>query len=73
MEDLNPVLELMFLSDLLSGPLTLLEAGHRFLPDLATRKTLKVHIAGSHLNESLADIKWEYLAHRLPGNPVHWP
>jgi len=65
-EDLDPVMEVLFLSDLLSGPYTLLESGHKFLPDMAHRETLKVHIAGSSIYESVSAIKWEYLAHRLP-------
>ena len=56
----------MFLSDLLSGPFTLLECGHKFLPGLASKESLKIHIVGSHLYESICSIKWEFLAHRLP-------
>ena len=65
-DDLDLVVELMFLSDLLSGPLTLLECGHKFLPGLASMEALKIHIVGSHYYESICSIKWEYLAHRLP-------
>jgi len=64
-------LEFAFLTNQLSGPLTLLQAADRFglagglkLPDA---RTLTVHIAGSALYEVIGIIKWEFIAHRLPG------
>ena len=59
-----------FTSDLLSGPLTLLEAADKWLPNLTHRESLKVHIAGASDYDLLALIKWEFLAHRLPALKV---
>merc|ERR1719318_1992945 len=59
-------LDFAFLTNQLSGPLTLLDAASRFLPELSTRTSLTVHIAGASLYEMMGIIKWEYLAHRLP-------
>ena len=64
-DDLHPLMvELFFLSDRLSGPFTLLGCGHKFLPGLASKEALKIHIVGSHFYESIC--KWEQLVHRLP-------
>ena len=60
------ILQSIFASDLLSGPLTLLEAAGKSLPGLADKESLKVHIAGAHDYDTIALLKWEYLAHRLP-------
>jgi len=59
-------LEFAFLTNQLSGPLTLLDIASRFLTDLKERSSLTVHIAGASLYEMMGIIKWEYLAHRLP-------
>lgn len=55
-----------FLTNQLSGPLTLLDIGNRFLSDMGTRKILTVHVVGAGVVEMMGVIKWEYLAHRLP-------
>ena len=63
-------MEKRFLSDRLTGPLTLLYVAQ--LCKLAKgisigqKKELVIHIAGSNTVEMLGIIKWEYLAHRLP-------
>ena len=63
-------MERRFLSDRLTGPLTLLYVAQ--LCKLANgvsihqKKELVIHIAGSNTVEMLGIIKWEYLAHRLP-------
>ena len=66
--DLNKsLLEAKFLSDFLSGPLTLLHIGSKFLPDFSRRKSLEIHIVGaSDYEADGCDVKWEHLAHRLP-------
>ena len=63
-------MERRFLSDRLTGPMTLLYVAQ--LCKLANgvsinqKKELVIHIAGSNTVEMLGIIKWEYLAHRLP-------
>jgi len=65
-------LDFAFLTNQLSGPLTLLDVGSRFVPDLSARTSLTVHIAGASIYEMMGIIKWEYLAHRLPNiSTVH--
>jgi len=59
-------LEFAFLTNQLSGPLTLLDIGHRFLPDFGIKSSLTVHIVGADFYDILGIIKWEYLAHRMP-------
>jgi len=59
-------LDFAFLTNQLSGPLTLLDIASRFLPNLGDRSNLVVHIAGASIYEMMGIIKWEYLAHRLP-------
>jgi len=56
----------VFLTNHLSGPLTLLDQAHIYLEGLETRKSLEVHVAGAGIYEMMGIIKWEYLAHRLP-------
>eukprot|EP00092_Neocalanus_flemingeri_P024546 GFUD01026621.1.p1 GENE.GFUD01026621.1~~GFUD01026621.1.p1 ORF type:complete len:459 (+),score=149.64 GFUD01026621.1:40-1416(+) len=60
------VMDFAFLTNQLSGPLTLLDIGHKFIPQFNTRTHLTVHLAGASMFEMLAMVKWEYLAHRLP-------
>jgi len=62
----NKELEFAFLTNQLSGPLTLLDIGHRFLSDFGTKLSLTVHIVGANVYEVMGIIKWEYLAHRMP-------
>ena len=63
-------MEQRFLSDRLTGPLTLLYAAQLCKlskgTSISQRKELVIHIAGSNTVEMLGIIKWEYLAHRLP-------
>lgn len=63
-------MEFRFLSDRLSGPLTILHCLKEFS---STENTdLKIHIVGSNVIEMLGIIKWEYLLHRLPKlNTLH--
>ena len=61
------LLQVKFLTDFLSGPLTLLDSGSKFLPDFSHKKSLEIHIVGaSDYEADGCDVKWEYLAHRLP-------
>lgn len=62
----NQELEFAFLTNQLSGPLTLLDIGHRFVANFGTKTSLTVHIVGANVCEMIGIIKWEYLAHRLP-------
>lgn len=55
-----------FLTNQLSGPLTLLDVGCRFLPSLGSMASLTIHVVGAGIVEMMGLIKWEYLAHRLP-------
>jgi len=55
-----------FLTNQLSGPLTILKQADRFLPSLSTTEELVVHVVGASIIEMMGLIKWEYLAHRLP-------
>ena len=63
-------MEQRFLSDRLTGPLTLLYVAQLCKlskgVSISHRKELVIHIAGSNTVEMLGIIKWEYLAHRLP-------
>jgi hypothetical protein len=63
-------MEKRFLSDRLTGPLTLLYVAQLCKLakgiSISKRKELVIHIAGSNTVEMLGIIKWEYLAHRLP-------
>jgi len=63
-------LEFAFLTNQLSGPLTLLQAADRFGLagglKLSDARTLTIHIAGAALYEVIGIIKWEFIAHRLP-------
>lgn len=61
-------MEQRFVSDRLTGPLTLLYVAQmcRLATDIGKVKELVIHIAGSNTVEMLGIIKWEYLAHRLP-------
>ena len=65
-DDDNLIIQSILVSDILSGPLTLLEAARKTLPGLADKESLKIHIAGAHDYDTIALLKWEYLAHRLP-------
>ena len=62
----NSTLHFIFASDLLSGPLTVLEAARKWTPDLAVKETLKVHISGAYEYDFWCPNKWEEIAHRLP-------
>ena len=63
-------MERRFLSDRLTGPLTLLYVAQLCKlakgASIGQKKELVIHIAGSNTVEMLGIIKWEYLAHRLP-------
>ena len=65
-------MEFRFLSDRLSGPLTIIHAmsslgdGIAAGVEVSRMRDLTVHIVGANVNEMLGIIKWEYLAHRLP-------
>ena len=63
-------MEQRFLSDRLTGPLTLLYAAQLCKlaknASMGKARELVIHIAGSNTVEMLGIIKWEYLAHRLP-------
>ena len=61
----NGILQFIFTSDLLSGPLTLFEAARRTLPDLADKESLQVHIAGADGYDLFCVEKWDYLADSL--------
>ena len=66
----NGVLQFIFTSDLLSGPLTLFEAARKTLPDLGTRESLTVHIAGAEGMDLYCLEKWDYLSSLLPALKV---
>ena len=63
-------MEFRFLSDRLSGPLTILYGANKH--GLSQGKKIEdvtdltVHIVGSNVIEMLGIIKWEYIVHRLP-------
>ena len=64
-------MEFRFLTDRLTGPLTIAYCGAKYgLNENIHIKNVKeqftVHIVGSNINEMLGIIKWEYLLHRLP-------
>merc|ERR1719186_1252568 len=65
-EAMKTVMDFASLTNQLSGPLTLLDIGYKFIPNFSTRKHLTIHLAGSSMFEMLGMIEWEYLAHRLP-------
>ena len=52
-------LEFCFLTNQLTGPLTLLDCLERFQPELASRESLVIHVAGASLFEMIGIIKWE--------------
>ena len=55
------------LTDDISGPMTILDIGHKFIPDFGKKKSLEIHVVGASGYEMRrCDLKWEYLAHRLP-------
>lgn len=62
-------MEFRFLSDRLSGPLTIVYAVGKYglSRQIETYHELTVHVVGSNVIEMLGIIKWEYLGHRLPG------
>ena len=69
--DVDPAeMEFRFLSDRLSGPLTILYGASKY--GLAQEKNVQdvtelcIHIVGSNVIEMLGIIKWEYIVHRLP-------
>lgn len=62
----NEELDYAFLTNQLSGPLTLLDIGHKHVSNFGTRDSLTINIAGANVYEVMGLIKWEYLAHRLP-------
>ena len=57
-------MEVRFLTDRLSGPLTLLHAACQGLKRVGDLSELTVHIVGANIVEMLGIIKWEYLLHR---------
>ena len=65
-------MEFRFLSDRLSGPLTIVHACSSLIDEMANGvemgvcRDLTVHIVGANVVEMLGIIKWEYLTHRLP-------
>jgi hypothetical protein len=52
-------LEFGFLTNQLTGPLTLLDCLDRFQPALASRESLVIHLVGATVFEMIAMIKWE--------------
>jgi len=69
--DVDPAeMEFRFLSDRLSGPLTILYGANKYGLSQGKRienvTELTVHIVGSNVIEMLGIIKWEYIVHRLP-------
>ena len=69
--DVDPAeMEFRFLSDRLTGPLTILHGANKYgLADgksVQKAKDLCIHIVGSNVIEMLGIIKWEYIVHRLP-------
>ena len=64
------ILDLKFLSDRLSGPLTLYHVMKRFGlkrgDHISDREELVIHIVGAALPEMVGIKKWEFLHHRLP-------
>lgn len=64
-------MERRFLSDRLSGPLTILHAAqkHGLSPSsgaISTAERVTVHVVGANVVEMLGIIKWEFIGHRLP-------
>ena len=63
-------MEFRFLSDRLSGPLTILSSISKYglaqNKILESQTSLTVHIVGSNVIEMLGIIKWEYILHKLP-------
>jgi hypothetical protein len=59
-------LEFGFLTNQLTGPLTLLDCLDRFQPALASRESLVIHLVGATVFEMIAMIKWEC---KLPCKP----
>ena len=65
-QELKITMDFTLLTNLLTGPLTVLDIGHNLVPDFSTKKNLTVHFSGASYFEMVAMLKWEYLAHRLP-------
>merc|ERR1712018_168615 len=69
--EVNPAeMEFRFVSDRLTGPLTILHCADKY--GLTENKSVQdvtqlcIHIVGSNVIEMLGIIKWEYIIHRLP-------
>ena len=69
--EVNPAeMEFRFVSDRLTGPLTILHYVDKY--GLTENKSVQdvtelcIHIVGSNVIEMLGIIKWEYIVHRLP-------
>ncbi len=63
------IMEKKFLTDRLSGPMTLLQAVSLKLArgiSVETAAHLVIHVVGANVMEMLGMIKWEVLGHRLP-------
>jgi len=65
-EVMDIAMDFALLTNLLTGPLTVLDIGHKFIPSFSTKNSLTVHVVGANFFEMVAMLKWEYLAHRLP-------
>ena len=69
-------MEFRFLSDRLSGPMTIVYCGATYGLKNDTKiqnvSELTIHLVGSNIVEMLGIIKWEYILHRLPKlNSLH--
>lgn len=59
-------MEQRFLTDRLSGPLSVLFAASKTISDLDHLTEFTLHLVGANIIEMLGIIKWEYILHRLP-------
>lgn len=59
-------MEFRFLSERLSGPMTIVHSLIKYAQGLDQAEDLTIHIVGSSVIEMLGIIKWEYIVHRLP-------
>ena len=69
----NHVLHYIFAGDLLSGPLTLLEAARKWIPDLANKESLKDQISGAFEYDLWCPNKWETAGSQAPGHSFVGP
>ena len=59
-------LEVLFLSERLSGPMTLLNVMEKVGGTFFDAAELVIHVAGANVVDMIGIIRWEYLQHRLP-------